>query len=221
MFNWMFLRRLGVVMNWSGALVLLFFSDAVLAQPQSVEPWQTVSESSQHFIQTIDALRAERKGAAITEEMVNSVLDSLTPIVDFGGIATAVMGSFSGQATADQMVEFSHVFKVTMARLYLNSLLNFDISRINVEPAPAGFDPASGRASVQITAIDSKNNEYLMRYSLRTNQDGEWRILNIIVEGVNLGLTYMNQFDSAMQRYGSIDRVIANWQEEAQSVDTR
>jgi len=113
------------------------------------------------------------------------------------------------------------VFKVTMARLYLNSLLNFDISRINVEPAPAGFDPASGRASVQITAIDSKNNEYLMRYSLRTNQDGEWRILNIIVEGVNLGLTYMNQFDSAMQRYGSIDRVIANWQEEAQSVDTR
>jgi phospholipid transport system substrate-binding protein len=45
-------------------------------------------------------------------------------------------------------------------------------------------------------------------------EDGVWRVRNVIVDGVNLGLTYRNQFASAMQSgdaRGDIDAVIDEW----------
>jgi phospholipid transport system substrate-binding protein len=44
--------------------------------------------------------------------------------------------------------------------------------------------------------------------------DGEWRVRNIIVNGVNMGLTYRNQFAGAMKdpvNGGSLDKVIDGW----------
>jgi phospholipid transport system substrate-binding protein len=54
---------------------------------------------------------------------------------------------------------------------------------------------------------------------------GGWRMRNIIVNGVNMGLTYRNQFASAAQNPeygGNLDQIIDAWagllEEEAQSV---
>jgi len=40
---------------------------------------------------------------------------------------------------------------------------------------------------------------------MRRDDQGGWVVRNIVVNGINLGLTYMNQFDGAMSRYGSVD----------------
>ncbi|PPR13724.1 MAG: hypothetical protein CFH43_01071, partial [Proteobacteria bacterium] len=61
------------------------------------------------------------------------------------------------------------------------------------------------------------HNNVLLRnkviYSMRKNKEGQWQARNMIVDGINLGLTYLNQFDSAMNRYErNIDKVISSWQ---------
>jgi phospholipid transport system substrate-binding protein len=41
-------------------------------------------------------------------------------------------------------------------------------------------------------------------------------VRNIVVDGVNFGLTYRNQFQSEMQQSGNnLDHVIANWTKSA------
>ena len=43
---------------------------------------------------------------------------------------------------------------------------------------------------------------------------GDWRVRNVIVNGINLGLTYRNQFAEALRspaNKGDIDKVIAGW----------
>ncbi|MFN2288109.1 MAG: ABC transporter substrate-binding protein [Chromatocurvus sp.] len=44
-----------------------------------------------------------------------------------------------------------------------------------------------------------------LSYSMRRDDQGGWVVRNIVVNGINPGLTYMNQFDGAMSRYGSVD----------------
>ena len=47
---------------------------------------------------------------------------------------------------------------------------------------------------------------------MRKNKIDEWKLRNMVVESINLGKIYRNQFDNAYQVYGGdIDRVIDNW----------
>ena len=48
-------------------------------------------------------------------------------------------------------------------------------------------------------------------YTMGQKSSGEWVMLNIRVNGVNLGQTYNQQFDRMMTEYGSIDEVIERW----------
>ena len=43
------------------------------------------------------------------------------------------------------------------------------------------------------------------------NDLGEWKLINIIINGVNLGITFRNQFYSLMKKENDLDKVIAEW----------
>jgi len=67
---------------------------------------------------------------------------------------------------------------------------------------------------MEITTVDGK--VYPLSYSMKQNKDGVWKLRNIIISGVNIGLTYRNQFASAMRdsaNGGDLDKVIDGWAE--------
>ena len=44
------------------------------------------------------------------------------------------------------------------------------------------------------------------------NDKGEWKLINIVINGVILGLTFRNQFSSLMKKNeNNIDKVIDTW----------
>ena len=44
------------------------------------------------------------------------------------------------------------------------------------------------------------------------NKQGQWKLINIVINGVNLGLTFRNQFYSLMEKEGNnLDVVIERW----------
>ena len=44
------------------------------------------------------------------------------------------------------------------------------------------------------------------------NDQGKWKLINIVINGVNLGLTFRNQFYSLMKSESNdIDLVIEKW----------
>ena len=70
------------------------------------------------------------------------------------------------------------------------------------------------RANVKQEIRLASGEVYPVIYSMFRSEDGAWRMRNIIVNGVNMGLTYRNQFSSAATdaRYGGdMDKVIDGW----------
>jgi len=40
---------------------------------------------------------------------------------------------------------------------------------------------------------------------------GEWKLLNVTLDGINLGSTFRSQFAQAMKKAGDVESVIVNW----------
>lgn len=143
--------------------------------------------------------------------LVNEMISLLEPVVAFDSIANAVMGKHKKTVTKEQKEKFAETFKVTMVRLYAKALLAFESKSIDVmEPLPEDVKPKKAKVLSHVVAEDG--TVYKVIYSMRKNKEGKWQARNMIVDGINLGLTYLNQFDSAMNRYeNDVNKVIESW----------
>src|SRR5690606_15134277 len=67
------------------------------------------------------------------------------------------------------------------------------------------------RASVNMEVRSNSGNVYPVTYTM-ANIDGQWKVRNVIVEGINIGLLFRDQFAQAMQTHrNNLDAVIDNW----------
>ncbi|MGB5326007.1 MAG: ABC transporter substrate-binding protein [Pseudomonadales bacterium] len=146
--------------------------------------------------------------------------------VDFESFSRAVMGKYASSSRLDslsteerdklesQVRRFNDVFSGALISTYGKGLLVFEGEEIEVLPPPqeAAQHAASGKAQIQQLIHGDRPEPYVIYYSLRKSDAGDWRIRNMIIESSNLGKIYRNQFDNAFKVYeGNIDRVIDNW----------
>ena len=147
----------------------------------------------------------------------------LRPLIDFRAFARAVMGRHASgkkmaglaageRAQLDRQVDrFSEVFSTALIHTYGKGLLAFEGQTIDVVP-PASSDSARTKAQVRQLIYGDRPEPYEIYYSLRKDQRGQWKLRNLIVESINLGKVYRNQFDNAYHVYqGDIDQVIDTW----------
>ena len=193
--------------------LLMLSANTVIAE--EIDPHQLVSDATGLILSTIEEQQSIH-GDDVNAEMVNSLLTVLEPVIDFDSIARAVAGRHWESIDSAQTQRYLSVFRNTMVRLYLQSFIAFEINEVKVLEPAANFDASSGRVMVQTQANGSSGSAYAVNYSMRTNAEGQWKVRNVIIDGINLGLTYRNQFDGAMSRYNmDVDAVIANWDEDA------
>lgn len=204
--------------NFSHLICYLFFItlSASASPSENSNPHEIVRTSADLVLATIEE-QVQAHGNEVSPAMVQVLLKILEPVVDFDEIARAVMSVQGENITAIQAERFASVFKNSMVRLYLESFIAFEVTEIETSPPEAEFDPSTGRATVQMMATGN-GNTFAINYSMRTNTDGVWKVRNIIVDGINLGLTYRNQFSGAMARHNNdIDEVIQTWNEEVEA----
>ena len=145
----------------------------------------------------------------------------LNPVIDFPRFARSVMAAHYKRATPDQRDRFAEGFKWSLVRTYALALTEFNDGGVKIIPSDR---PAQrpDRASVK-QEIRSEGEVYPVIYSMAMNSRGEWRVMNIIINGINMGLTYRNQFASAVNdpAYGGdMDRAIDGWVASLGTIDT-
>ena len=144
------------------------------------------------------------------EELVDSNLDQ---VADFRYIGASVMGSYFRNASPEQRSRFVDVFRQTLIDTYTRGLVTFDYDELRVLNAQQA-QRYDDQASVAMEVVANNGEVYPVSYSLRLS-DGEWRVVNVIVNGINLGLTFRNQFDQAMRDNNrDYDAVIDGWSPE-------
>jgi len=138
------------------------------------------------------------------------ISDAFSPIVDFERIARNVMGKYAKQATSRQIEAFSEAFEKSLLDAYSSTLVEFKDEKINVIP-PAIPKKSANKARVNIEIVTS-SNIYPGRYSMYLDNENNWKIINIEINGMNLGKIFRNQFYSLMQKNAAdIDLVIEKW----------
>ncbi|AGZ36844.1 toluene tolerance protein [Pseudomonas sp. SWI6] len=133
----------------------------------------------------------------------------LGPVVDADGISKSIMTvKYSRKATPEQMQRFQENFKRSLMQFYGNALLEYNNQGITVDPAK----PDDGkRASVGMKVTGNNGAVYPVQYTLE-NLGGEWKVRNVIVNGINIGKLFRDQFADAMQRNGNdLDKTINGW----------
>ncbi len=131
------------------------------------------------------------------------------PVVDADGISRSIMTvKYSGKATPEQMARFQDNFKRSLMQFYGNALLEYNNQGITVSPAK---EEAADRTTVDMKVKGSSGSIYPVSYTL-TKINGEWKVRNVIINGINIGKLFRDQFQDAMQRNGNdLDKTIDGW----------
>ena len=142
---------------------------------------------------------------------INTIFE---PMVDFRRVGASVMGKkYYRAATKDQRLRFISVFKTSLLDTYSSTLAQWGDQTIKTNfSKKIVFNKTEDVNQSLVTS----NNIYPITYKVRNDGKGNWLIINIIVNGVNLGLTFRNQFQAlALEHNENIDEIINNWISEA------
>ncbi len=136
----------------------------------------------------------------------------LRPLIDFKRFARNVMGVHYRAAQPPQRERFAESFKWSLVRTYAVALTEFRDGKVEVLP-PKRPPRSPDRADVT-QEITYQGRTYVVVYKMRRNKQQAWRVQNIVIEGVNIGLNYKSQFAAAMKdpkHSGDLDQVIDAW----------
>ncbi|AZE65233.1 phospholipid transport system substrate-binding protein [Pseudomonas synxantha] len=139
-------------------------------------------------------------------EALNTIVG---PVVDAEGISKSIMTvKYSRKATPAQMQTFQENFKRGLFQFYGNALLEYNNQGIVVDPAK---EESGDRAEVGMKVSGSNGAIYPVSYTL-TKINGEWKLRNVVINGINIGKLFRDQFADAMQRNGNdLDKTINGW----------
>lgn len=184
-------------------LACLPFAGHAAATPQQVV--QATTDK------VLGELNSKREQFRQDPEAFYQALDGiLGPVVDFDGFARGVMTvRYSRQASPQQMQAFVDNFKRSLVRFYGGALLEYDNQEIRMLPAVASREP--GRASVNMEVVGRTGAIYPVTYTLE-QKDGAWKVRNVIINGINIGKLFRDQFAESMRSNGNdLDKVISTW----------
>lgn len=190
------------------------------------DPYALVQDTTNSVLALVKSTQATK-----TQDLTQfnaQVAQVMDKVVDFDTFARGVMGVYGSKKNYDQLkteaektafntrfTRFSALFKADLINTYAKGLLRFNGERIETLPPAKGEDSSSGSLAVRQSIYGANDKVYSVQYSLRKNPQGEWKIQNVIVEGINMGQTYRTQFAEAAERFnGDLDKVIADWKSE-------
>ena len=145
----------------------------------------------------------------------DKIKEIFEPMIDFRLIAASVMGKkYYFKATKDERAKFIEIFKDSLLDTYAETLAQWEdqvIETIFVE-----YDSEKTLKSIEVKQeLNTGDSIYPILYKLRKTENG-WAIINIIINGVNLGLTFRNQFRALADEHDeNVTLTIKNWVSDA------
>ena len=176
------------------------------------DPYMFIDENAQKMVRVL----TEDSSLFETDRVLyeNKIKEIFEPMIDFRRVAASVMGKkYYLLATKEERAEFVLIFRDSLLDTYAETLAQWGDSTITTE-FPKNKAELSKNVEVKQT-LDTGTSKYPISYKLRKSKDG-WKIVNIIINGVNLGLTFRNQFQAlAVSHNENISDTLRNWVSDA------
>lgn len=131
--------------------------------------------------------------------------------VDFKYIARNVMGSKHWTKASDkQKAEFVEVFTSGLVETYAKGMANFANFEITVQDPQQEI--GNKRKVEVIQQFKGPSGVNRVSYTMGKKKTGDWKLINVVLDGVNLGKTLRAQFaQSVTENKDDLDAAIAGW----------
>jgi phospholipid transport system substrate-binding protein len=167
-------------------------------QPQQVI--QNISEQIQKKLQN----PSFTKNFSQVTSFVNNIID---PHVDFDKIAPLVLGKKWKAATPLEQERFKDEFRTLLVRTYSRAFVEYNQWTINFLPVEVANNAT--KALVKTTVAQSGQQPVDLYYRMFLSR-GEWKVSDIMIDGVSLVTNYRSTFNDEIQNKGSLTAVIDN-----------
>lgn len=171
-----------------------------------------ISKEARNYVDT-DRQRYYQQAAGVLDQ-----------VIDKSYFARGVMATYAStrlyrsleteqerEAFKRRVQRFADALEEVLIEKYADALLAFEGERIELEPVNH-TNSTSTKAIIRQIIYDKGNTTYDVQYILNQRREGTWLISNVIVEGINLGATYRNQFANEVEKHrGDVDYVVNNW----------
>jgi phospholipid transport system substrate-binding protein len=190
-----------------GLLVLLAALPLMANAVASPSAHDLVQDTTNRLLADLAANKEKYKQSP--EAFYDALNGIVGPVVDADGISRSIMTvKFSRKATPEQMARFQDNFKRSLMQFYGNALLEYNNQGITVSPAK---EEGADRTTIDMQVKGNNGSIYPVSYTL-TKIQGEWKVRNVIINGINIGKLFRDQFEDAMQRNGNdLDKTIDGW----------
>ena len=176
------------------------------------DPYSFIDKNAQEMVEIlINESYLFESDRSLYEQKIKDIFE---PMIDFRRVAASVMGKkYYLLATKDERSQFVEIFKDSLLDTYAETLAQWGDSTITTKFPIEKYELVKNVEVKQI--LDTGTSTYPISYKLRKNKDG-WKIINIIINGVNLGLTFRNQFQAlALTHDENISLTLENWVSDA------
>ncbi len=194
-------------------LSLLFILLASAYIHSEENPYLFIDSNAQQMVSVLtensDLFNTDR------ESYENKIKEIFEPMIDFRRVAASVMGKkYYLLSTKTQRTDFVEIFKDSLLDTYAETLAQWGDSTISTNFSDDQIDSQIKTIEVKQT-LNTGSSKYPISYKLRRDNEG-WKIINIIINGVNLGLTFRNQFQAlAISNNEDIESTLNNWVSDA------
>lgn len=204
------MKRFG---KWHASLVLLMTMFAGLQAGAAANERTAVQAAEEAVNGLLAAVRELRPYYDSDEQRYyRGIEEEIDGFVDFRQVAIGVMARFSRDASDEQIDAFAEKLRGTLTRFYGSALLEYGGQEIHYMPPSEPPSDAESNTTVRLQ-ISGNGQRIELQSAMFLNDEGEWKLRNLFVGGINLRRQYHTQFASLMSRHDNdVDAVIENWQ---------
>ena len=192
---------------FSSKILFVFFLAQNLFCDKIPDLHEYIDSNAQYFLTVIkeEGSNYDENPEAFKERLKNI----WEPMVDVKVVSRLILSSkIYTSATESQKKLFEERTKKLLLDTYVSTLLEFDNYQIVTDE---DIKVKKNRFEVSINFF-SDSNSFVTKLTVYKNSLGQYRIVNIIVDGINLGLIFRNQFqDAYLENNSNLDIAIESW----------
>jgi len=169
-----------------------------------LQPPQQIIQSVSEQLQTKLQDKIFTQNFAQVTQYVRSVV---TVHTDFDKIAPLVLGKYWKTATSEEQERFKREFQTLIIRTYSRAFVEYNDWTIRF--LPLDMSNESTKVVVKTEVLQPSLQPVNVNYRMYLSK-GEWKVYDIMIDGVSLVTNYRSTFNEEIKAKGSLGAVIDN-----------
>ena len=190
-------------------ITILLLLSLQLHSDKNSEIYSFIDDNAQYFLTVI-----KEEGSNFEDnpdEFKEKLKNIWEPMVDVQLVSRLILNKAYKSASQEQIYRFQERTKKLLLDTYVSTLLEFKDYEIFTN---AKIKTNKNKTfEIEIKFDSSSSYSFITKFTVYRNKGGELKIINIIIDGINLGLTFRNQFQGVLKKeVNNLDKAIESWQ---------